>query len=143
TKNHHWCFPSEFFNRRDYNPDGWYCKGSWDWQNADAPWGQRRMVITGPAELYQRVNWIAIHDDRQLGGFPDAGGFPVMKLATSKRPEKLVRDLTFKVKLAGVDVPPNGGIIEAGFHLPTALATGDPMGERNPESGASFLAIPG
>ena len=51
TKNHHWCFPSEFFNRRDFNPDGWFCKGSWDWQNADAPWGQRRMVITGPAEI--------------------------------------------------------------------------------------------
>src|SRR2546423_11365749 len=85
TKNHHWCFSSEFYNRRDYNPDGWYCTGSWDWQNADAPWGQRRMIVTGPAELYQRVNWIAIDDDRQLEGFPDAGGFPVMKTATSTR----------------------------------------------------------
>ena len=36
TKNHHWCFSSEFYNRRDYNPDAWYYKGSWDWQNADA-----------------------------------------------------------------------------------------------------------
>src|SRR5258708_22399780 len=66
TKNHHWCFSSEFYNRRDYNPDGWFCTGSWDWQNADAPWGQRRMVMTGPAVFAQRVNWIAIHDDRQL-----------------------------------------------------------------------------
>ena len=55
TKNHHWCFPSEFFNRRDYNPDGWYCKGSWDWQNADGPWGERRMVVTGPAALATMV----------------------------------------------------------------------------------------
>src|SRR5947199_9131041 len=73
TKNHHWCFPSEFFNRRDYNPDGWFCKGAWDWQNADGPWGTRRMVVNGPAVLSQRVNWVAIHDDRQLEGFPDAG----------------------------------------------------------------------
>ena len=142
TKNHHWCFPTEFYNRRDYNPDGWYCKGSWDWQNADGPWGTRRMVITGPAELYQRVNWIAIHDDRKLAGFPDAGGFPVMVAAKSKVPEKVVRDLTFRVKLAGADLPNNAGVIEVGLHPPTALATHDPMGERNPATVASFVTIP-
>lgn len=142
TKNHHWCFPSEFFNRRDYNPDGWYCKGNWTWQNADAPWGQRRMIIDGPAELYQRVNWIAIHDDRQLGGFPDAGGFPVMKLATSKQPERLVRDLTFRVKLAGTDVPTAAGAIEVGLHPPTGLASEDPMGTRNPPIALATVAIP-
>src|SRR5688572_24868201 len=31
TKNHHWAYPSEFTNRRDFNPDGWFCKGSWAW----------------------------------------------------------------------------------------------------------------
>ena len=142
TKNHHWCFPSEFFNRRDYNPDGWYCKGSWQWQNADASWGERRIVIDGPAELYQRVNWVAIHDDRQLGGFPDAGGFPVMKVATSKRPERLVRDLTFRVKLAGTEVPAKAGVIELGVHPPTGLATHDPMGDRNPPIATASVAIP-
>ena len=142
TKNHHWCFPSEFFNRRDYNPDGWYCKGTWDWQNADAPWGQRRMVVNGPAELYQRVNWITIHDDRQFEGFPDAGGFPVVKVATSARPERLARDLTFRVKLAGKDVPPNAGRIEVGICPPTGAATSDPMGVRVASTSASFVAIP-
>src|SRR4029453_19268928 len=31
TKNHHWCYSSEFYNRKDDNPDGWSCKGSWQW----------------------------------------------------------------------------------------------------------------
>src|SRR5262245_25154855 len=31
TKNHHWCYASEFYNRRDENPDGWTCRGSWLW----------------------------------------------------------------------------------------------------------------
>jgi hypothetical protein len=70
TKNHHWCYSSEFYNRRDYNPDGWYCKGSWQWLDADAPRGQRRLVVQGPAQLGQRVNWVAVHDDRSGGGFP-------------------------------------------------------------------------
>lgn len=142
TKNHHWCFPSEFFNRRDYNPDGWYCKGAWDWHNADAPWGQRRIVVSGPAELYQRVNWIAIHDDRQLGGFPDAGGFPVMKVATSKRRERLARDLAFRVKLAGTDVPKGAGALEVGLHPPTGLSPADPMGDRNPATVAATVSLP-
>src|SRR5438552_14737980 len=66
TKNHHWCFSSEFYNRRDYNPDCWYCKGSWDWLDADKPRGERKFVMKGPsAEAVQRINWITIHDDRQ------------------------------------------------------------------------------
>lgn len=142
TKNHHWCFPSEFFNRRDYNPDGWFCKGAWDWENADGPWGERRLVIGGPAELCQRVNWIAIHDDRQLGGFPDAGGFPIMKGATSRRPDRLVRDLTFRVLLSGADVPKGAGSIEIGLHPPTGLATGDPMGDRNKPTVVSSVPVP-
>ena len=35
SKNHHWCYSSEFFHRRDFNPDGWWCKGSWLWLNAE------------------------------------------------------------------------------------------------------------
>src|SRR5712691_141795 len=58
TKNHHWCYSSEFYNRRDYNPDCWYCKGSWDWLNADGPRGERKFIMKGPsAEAVQRVNW--------------------------------------------------------------------------------------
>ncbi len=48
TKNHHWCYSSEFYNRRDFNPDAWICKGSWQWLNADAPRGQRKLVLQGP-----------------------------------------------------------------------------------------------
>jgi hypothetical protein len=142
TKNHHWCFPSEFFNRRDYNPDGWYCKGNWDWQNADAPWGQRRLVLHGPAELYQRVNWVTIHDDRQLEGFPDAGGFPAMKPAYSPRPERLVRDLTFRVRLSGKDVPKDAGQLEVGLCPASGTSSGDPMGTRVAPTASAFSAIP-
>src|SRR5579872_6614154 len=59
TKNHHWCYSSEFYNRRDFNPDGWNCTGSWQWLNADAPAGQRRFVLQGPAaSIRQRVNCV-------------------------------------------------------------------------------------
>ena len=143
TKNHHWCFPSEFFNRRDFNPDGWFCKGSWDWQNADGPWGHRRMVLHGPAELNQRVNWITIHDERQLEGFPDAGGYPSMKAAHSRRPERLVRDLTFRVRLAAKDVPIGAGQLEVGLCPVSGASTADPMGERVPATASALIAIPG
>ena len=57
NKNHHWCYSSEFYNRRDFNPDGWTCNGSWRWLNAEAPAGQRRLILQGPsATLSQRVN---------------------------------------------------------------------------------------
>ena len=142
TKNHHWCFPSEFFNRRDYNPDGWFCKGSWDWQNADAPWGQRRLAILGPAELTQRVNWITIHDDRQLEGFPDAGGYPSMKAATSSRPERLVRDLTFRVKLAGTNLPKGAGQLDIGLCPTSGASTSDPMGAVVPALAYASILLP-
>jgi hypothetical protein len=62
NKNHHWCYSSEFHHRRDYNPDGWSCKGSGGWLDTDAPAGQRRLVLKGPAaEVVQRVNWVALH----------------------------------------------------------------------------------
>jgi hypothetical protein len=39
NKDHHWCYSSDFYNRPDYNPDTWVCKGSWQWLDADAPPG--------------------------------------------------------------------------------------------------------
>jgi hypothetical protein len=142
TKNHHWCFSSEFYNRRDYNPDCWYCKGSWDWQNADGPRGERRLVLKGPdAEIVQRVNWVAIHDDREIAGFPDAGGFPSMKAARSHKPERLVRDLTLEVRLSGDDVPNGASSIELGLCPPGGIETGDPMGTRVPPTIARSVAI--
>jgi hypothetical protein len=142
TKNHHWCFSSEFYNRRDYNPDGWYCKGSWDWLNADGPWGTRRMVVNGPAHLSQRVNWLAIHDDRQLEGFPDAGGFPVMKSAAMVRPDRVVRDLTFRVKLGGGDLPKDAGFLEIAIGPPGGTATSDPMGTSTSPIARASLMLP-
>src|SRR5688572_29309593 len=88
TKNHHWCYSSEFYNRRDYNPDGWFCAGNWKWAGADAALGRRGpVVISGPgATLRQRVNWVLVHDDRAKDGFPDAGGFPSTRPQQSPRP---------------------------------------------------------
>src|SRR3974377_1892443 len=77
TKNHHWCYSSEFYNRRDFNPDGWTCKGSGQWLNAVARYGPRRLVFKGPvAQLAQRVNWVMVHDSRSMGNMADAGGYP-------------------------------------------------------------------
>lgn len=91
TKNHHWCYSSEFYNRRDYNPDGWICRGSWQWRQADGPRSERRLVLAAPqASVMQRVNWAGVHDDRKLSGFPDAGGFPELQGTSSTRPLTLV-----------------------------------------------------
>lgn len=129
TKNHHWCFPSEFFNRRDFNPDGWFCKGSWLWRNAEAPPGQRRLVLQGPgAEIRQRVNYFAIHDDRSLEGFPDAGGYPSTKTPSSRFPEKLLRDLSFRVLLTGQAVPDDAATLELALCPPGGTDSADPMG---------------
>src|SRR5262249_59635923 len=110
NKNHHWCYYSDFYNRRDYNPDSWTCKGSWRWDNADAPMGQRHLILKGPsAEVSQRVNWILVHDSKNLANMADAGRFPQIEPQRSKKPERLVRDLTFRIKLKGKDVPPKAG----------------------------------
>lgn len=114
-KNHHWNYSSEFYDRRDFNPDGWTCKGSWLWLNAEQPAGKRRLILAGPADISQYVHWVAIHDDRALAGFPDAGGFPSLKSARSLRPETLLRDLSFRVRLSGQNVPAKAGIIEVGI----------------------------
>ena len=144
TKNHHWCFSSEFYNRRDFNPDCWYCKGSWEWQNADAVYGRRGPVILkGPgAEIIQRVNWITIHDDRQLESFPDAGGFPSMTAARSHKPERLLRDLTLRVRLKGDAVPAMAGSIELGLCPPGGIVTSDPMGSLVPPTVTRSTPIP-
>src|SRR5262245_54441488 len=64
-KNHNWNYSMESYNRRDYIPDAWEPRGSWQWLDADAPWGKRRLVLRGPeVKLTQAVNWCAVHDQR-------------------------------------------------------------------------------
>jgi hypothetical protein len=129
NKNHHWCYPSDFYNRRDFLPDGWSLSGSWRWLDADKPSGQRRLVLQGPkAEVNQRVNWVLVHDSRTIGGLADAGGFPAIVPVTSKTPLPLVRDLTFSVRLKGENVPAKAGTIEIGLCPPGGLALASPLG---------------
>jgi hypothetical protein len=141
-KNHHWCYSSEFYNRRDFNPDGWTCKGTWRWLDADKPAGQRRLSLQGPAEIAQRVNWVAIHDDRSRAGFPDAGGFPSLKAQRSLQPLRLVRDLTLRVRLAGQDVPADAGFIEVGLCPLGGNADADPYGAATPPTAKATTPLP-
>jgi len=77
NKNHHWCYSSEFYNRRDFNPDSWSCKGGWRWQDAGAPRGQRRLVLRGPqSSVSQRVNGVLVHDDRVMAAWPTPAASP-------------------------------------------------------------------
>ncbi|MHB9109671.1 MAG: ExbD/TolR family protein [Armatimonadota bacterium] len=129
TKNHHWNYSSEYQNRRDYNPDGWWCKGSWSWENADAEPGKRRLVLQGPnAVVVQRVNWVMVNDDRQLAGFPDGGGFPDVVTQRSKNPLAVVRDLTLRVTLRGIGVPEGAGTVEVSWQPWGGMWVADPMG---------------
>jgi hypothetical protein len=129
NKNHHWCYSSEFYNRRDFNPDAWSCKGSWQWLNAEAPRGQRRLVLQAPeASITQRVNAVLVHDGRSLGSMADAGAFPNPSPQRSATPERLLRDLTLRVRLKGENVPAKGGAIELGLCPPGALSIADPLG---------------
>lgn len=126
-KNHHWNYTTEVYNRRDYNPDGWTCAGSWEWRNADAAWGDRQMVLHGPgATATQAVNWVTVYGQTPGGGWPDAGGYPNPIAVKSKTANKLVRDLTFTVTLSGKDVPENAGTLTAAFakNNPVDDATG-------------------
>jgi hypothetical protein len=143
NKNHHWCYSSEFYNRRDFNPDGWTCKGSWQWLNADAPYGQRRLILHGPgAQLTQRVNWVLVHDSRQMGNLADAGGFPSIKPQRSLRAERLVRDLIFRVRLKGKDVPAKAGTIEVGLCPPGQLTIADALGTQTPPTALASVPLP-
>ena len=143
TKNHHWCYASEFYNRRDFNPDCWWCKGNWQWLDADAPYGQRRLVLKGPdAQLTQRVNWVMVHDSRTMGNLADAGGYPAIKPQRSPAPEKLVRELTFRVRLRGKDVPAKAGSIEVGLCPPGAIDISDPLGSVVPPTATAAVPLP-
>src|SRR5262245_1237524 len=104
-KNHHWNYSTEVYNRRDFNPDGWRLSGKWDWRDADKPRGQRKLVVASPSRVVQSVNWVTINNSAKLSGWPDAGGFPTAEAVRTTQPLALVRDLTFRVKLAGTNVP--------------------------------------
>lgn len=143
TKNHHWCYSSEFYHRRDLNPDGWTCRGSWAWLDAEKPAGSRRMALEGPgAELVQRVNWVAVHDDRSRAGFPDAGGFPSFKAQRSPVPTRIVRDLTFRVRLKGQDVPAGAGTITLGLCPIGDIRDADPYGTELAATAQASVGIP-
>jgi hypothetical protein len=143
TKNHHWCYASEYQNRRDYNPDGWRLSGSWSWENADAPAGQRRFFLQGPkAEAVQRVNWVLVQDDAQLTGFGDAGGFPTAVPQRSARPLALVRDLKLRVRVRGESVPKGAATAELFLEPPAANATGDPIGANVPPTVKASAVLP-
>src|SRR5262245_40724150 len=143
TKNHHWCYSSEFYNRRDFNPDSWSCAGSWEWRDAAAPRGSRRLVLRGPsATLRQRTNAVLVHDDRVMGSMADAGGYPSMKPQRSRAPEGLVRDLTFRVRLAGKGVPAKAGVIEVGLCPVGNLAMADPLGTPTPPTAGTAAPLP-
>lgn len=115
-KNHNWNYSAESYNRRDYNPDCWNLKGSWDWQNPEAPRGQRRLVLRGPkATAAQQVNWCGVHNPDKLDNFPDAGGYPTFIATTSRAPERLVRDLTLRVRISARDVPSNAAAFSLQF----------------------------
>lgn len=142
TKNHHWCYSSEFFHRRDFNPDGWSMKGAWQWHDAEQPAGKRRLTLHGPANVAQRVNWVLVHDGRSIGGLADAGGFPQIVPQRSKAADRLVRDLTFKVLLAGKNVPAKAGAIEVGLCPPGQIALSDPLGTATPPTVTASIPLP-
>lgn len=143
NKNHHWCYSSELYNRRDFNPDGWFCRGSWQWLNADAPAGERRLVLEGPSAVAtQRVNWVLVHDSKKMGNMADAGGFPQIEAQRSLVAERLMRDLTFRVRLKGQDVSANAGVIELAWCPPGSIALNDPLGSVTPPTTLASLPLP-
>lgn len=116
NKTMHWTYIQDVYNRRDFNPDGWTCSGSWRWDNADAPRGERKLVVNGPnAKLMQRINWCVVHDQKQGPGFPDAGGYPAALPLRSRKPERLLRDLTLTVRINGKNIPDKGGDIQVAW----------------------------
>jgi hypothetical protein len=142
SKTLHWSYPYDYQNRRDYNPDGWTLAGSWEWGESDAPAGERRLIVRGPgAMVAQRINWIAVHDDRKLVGFPDAGGFPSLAAARSLRPLRVVRDLTFRVRVTGRDVPEGVATVSVSLDRPGEPSPADPFGTPTPVA-ATAVPLP-
>jgi hypothetical protein len=139
----HWSYSPAFTNRRDFNPDGWTSKGSWRWIDADQPAGRRRFVVEAPAaEVRQRVNWVAVNDEHKLEGFPDAGGFPSFAAVSSERPLALVRDLVFRVRAKGSDVPAGAATIEVALAPPGKVTTGDALGTPMPATVTASAPLP-
>src|SRR4051812_3395659 len=65
-----------------------------------------------------------------------------MKAATSARPERLVRDLTFRVKLAGTDLVKGAGLLHVGLCPPSGASTSDSMGVRVPALAYASIVVP-
>lgn len=143
-KNHHWNYTSEVYNRRDYNPDQWTLSGSWQWKDADAPRGRRRLILSGPgATVSQSVNWVTVHNPARLAGWPDAGGYPAEEPRRSKNPLALVRDLTLRVKLTGQGVVDKAGeIVLTLDEGPTAVSVTAPLPAGNYQGQVVTVALP-
>jgi hypothetical protein len=137
-KNHHWNYTTEAANRRDYNPDGWRLSGRWEWRDADKPRGQRRLILASPSRAVQSVNWIAVNNPARLAGWPDAGGYPAAEPVRSKNPLALIRDPTFRVRLAGNGVPRNAVTLTVAWSA--ASPVDDPAGSKRAASAG--VAVP-
>jgi hypothetical protein len=72
----------------------------------------------------------------------DAGGYPAMKPQRSLKPERLVRDLTFRVRLKGTDVPARAGSIEVGLSPPGDLTMADPLGTVVAPTATASVGLP-
>jgi hypothetical protein len=94
------------------------------------------------AEVRQRVNWVAVADDRKLESFPDAGGFPSFEPASSERPLAVVRDLVFRVRAKGDGVPAGAATIEIALAPPGKVTTGDPLGTVVPPTVSATAPLP-
>ena len=136
-KNHHWNYTTEVSNRRDFNPDGWTLGGKWEWRDADKPRGQRRLILSSPSRVVQSVNWITVNNPKSLQGWPDAGGYPAAEAVRKKNPLALVRDLTFRVRLAGKGVPKNAVTLTAAWS--DSSPVDDPLGTKRTASASVFV----
>src|SRR5262249_58021869 len=76
------------------------------------------------------------------GGFPDAGGFPNFAPQRSPKPLRIVRDLTFRVRVKGTTVPANAGSIEVGLCPIGAILDADPYGTAVPPTATATAALP-
>src|SRR5215204_3453890 len=136
-KNHHWNYSTEVYNRRDYNPDGWRLSGKWEWKDADKPRGERKLLLSSPSRVVQSVNWVTINNSAKLSGWPDAGGFPGPEAVRTKQPLALVRDLTFRVKLAGTNVPKDAARVVVAWS--SASPVDDPLGTKRVSSASASV----